>query len=149
MNVLRRLQLLAAITASIWLCGAGVAGATNWLLAISGASHGQAHAQALPTSPSGLTPACGGSTGSTVNLTWTGVSHATSYTIYRSTTSATSGFASTASGVTGTSWTSGVLSNATYWWRISALVGSNWLSAQSATSTTATMHSTGTHCTVP
>ena len=60
------------------------------------------------------------------------MSHATTYAIYQSTTSATSGFSLTASGVASTSWTSSTLNSGNYWYKVTATVGTNWTSAQSA-----------------
>jgi len=67
-----------------------------------------------------------------VIVSWAAVTHATTYAVYQSTTSATSGFSVTASGVASTSWTSSSLNSGNYWYRVTATVGSNWASAQSA-----------------
>jgi hypothetical protein len=111
------------------LCTVAIAG--NWPARLATSSHGQAGAGAGPTTPTGVTSACASTVGSTVTLTWTAVPHATSYTIYDSTTSATGTYAVLATGATGTSWTSGSLSLGTYWFEMKANIGTNWTSGAS------------------
>ena len=52
--------------------------------------------------------------------------------IWKSTTSATTGFTVAATGVTGSSWTSGSLATGSYWFEVSAVTGANWTSANSS-----------------
>lgn len=147
---IRRLLVLATLVPLVWFTGLGVAAAaSNWVVPLASSSRAQAQAQPIPGPPTALTPSCVSSTGTTVKLTWNAVTLATTYTIYRSSTSSTSGFSATASGVTGTAWTSSTLSAATYWWRISVTTGTNWTSAQSASTTSTTIRTSGTKCTVP
>lgn len=74
----------------------------------------------------------------------------TSYSVYDSTTSATAIFTLVASGVTGTSWTSGALSNNTnYWFEVAALIGTNWASATSAASGESTIKNSSPNCVQP
>jgi hypothetical protein len=68
----------------------------------------------------------------TVNVSWSAVTHAASYTVQQSTTSATAGFSNAVSGVTATNWTTGTLSNGSYWYSVVAVAG-NWSSTVSAT----------------
>jgi hypothetical protein len=65
-------------------------------------------------------------------VSWNPVAKATSYTIWKSTSSATSGYAVAATGVTGSAWTSGSLATGTYWFEVSAVTGTNWNSANSS-----------------
>lgn len=65
-------------------------------------------------------------------MTWSAVALATSYAISQSTTSATSGFSTVASGVIGTSWKSGTLTLGSYWYEVTAYIGSNWEGPTSA-----------------
>ncbi|MGO8871220.1 MAG: hypothetical protein ACLQPH_07420 [Acidimicrobiales bacterium] len=83
----------------------------------------------FPT-PTGVTGTCTSSTGKSIVVAWTALAHATSYSVYDSTTSSSSGFAVIVSSVSGTSWTSGSLTASTYWFEITAHVG-NWTSTNS------------------
>ena len=80
----------------------------------------------------------------------TAVTHATTYTVYDSTTSATGTYTSVASGVTTTSWTSGTLTAGTnYWFEVTVSVGSNWASAKSTATGESTINSTTPFCVQP
>jgi hypothetical protein len=68
----------------------------------------------------------------TVEVTWTAVARATSYTIYQSSVSATSGYSAAATGVTATSWTSPSLAIGNYSYEVTAYIGTNWISTQSS-----------------
>lgn len=109
-----------------------VAASTNWHISLAAGSHGEAHATSLAT-PTGTTATCVSPTGATIKVAWSATTHATSYTVYDSTTSSSTGFAIVAASVAGTSWTSGSLTAATYWFRVTAHVGT-WTSSQSASS---------------
>jgi hypothetical protein len=111
-----------------------------WRIALNPASSSEAEATSTPA-PANVKAAC--AIGATVKVTWTAVSHAASYTIWQSTTSATSGFTSVASGVTGTSWTSSSLGKGTYWFEVSARIGSNWNGPTSTASAQRTISANG------
>jgi hypothetical protein len=117
------------------LCAAGPASAASAWTVGATTRTGEAQAQAL-AAPGNVTATCTNPTSArTITVTWTSVPHAT-YTIYQSTTSATSGFSVTASGVSGTSWTSGTLtSGRTYWYEVAAVLSTNWQSSPSAATT--------------
>ena len=67
---------------------------------------------------------------------------ASSYTIFKSATLAGS-YTSTATGVTGTSWTSGTLSNGNVYFKVEAFVGTLWVSAQSVATGESTISNSG------
>jgi hypothetical protein len=127
----RHLPLRFAIFVGGVLFMPGVATASNWANPLNQGSHGEGHTQALPAAPSGVSAACTSLTGKTIKVTWNAVTHASGYSIYQSTVSASSGYGLVASGITGTSWTSGTLSNATYWFEVAAKIGTNWASPNS------------------
>ena len=78
------------------------------------------------------------------------MTHAKSYSVYESTTSATGTYTLAASGITTTSWTSGTLTASTnYWFEVLALVGTTWSSAKSSASPESTMHSSNPFCVQP
>lgn len=106
----------------------------TWAIGLGGTRTGEARATAAPPAPAGVAAACVSSSGTTVKVTWTAVTLASTYKIWKSTTSATSGFSVTATGVTGTSWTSATLAAGGYWFEVSALVGANWATANSVAS---------------
>lgn len=124
---------LPADAASAWTVGLGTGTA-------------QAHAQAL-NAPTNVTATCTNPTlVRTITVSWTAVTHA-SYTIYQSTTSATTGYSAVATGVSTTSWTSGTLTaNKTYWYEAAAVIGTNWTSPNSSPTTGRTIRSSTPFC---
>ena len=116
---------------ALLLGGAGAARA-GWEIGLSAASSAQALAASAPAAPTGVASACTSALGTTVVVSWNPVANATSYTIWKSTSSATSGYAVVATGVTGSAWTSGSLATGTYWFEVSAVTGTNWNSANSS-----------------
>lgn len=99
----------------------------------TGGSGALARAGTAPLPPSGVTAMCGtGLLADTIAVSWSAVTRATSYSIYQSTTSATSGYAPAATGLTATSWTSPGLGTATYWYEVTAVTGTYWQSLDSS-----------------
>jgi len=125
--------------------------ATNWLTQVAAGSKGEAHSSVLPTAPTGVAATCAAPTTSkTIKVTWNAVTHATTYSIYDSTTSASGTYSLVASGVSGTSWTSGTLTSGTnYWFEVVANVGNNWVSAKSVASGESTINSATPFCVQP
>lgn len=145
----RRLLTGVAVIAALLLLP-DIAFASNWTIQVGGGSRGLSRARSLPSPPPTVTATCAAPTAArTVTVTWTPVPNAVSYTVYRSKTSATTGYSTAATGIATTSWTSGNLTAATYWFKISALVGTKWVSASSTASNQATTRSTNPFCTVP
>jgi hypothetical protein len=126
--------VIALLAANLVLTVAAPAAASNWSDPVAAGSSTQAQAASLPAAPSGVSPACTSSTASKISVSWSAVAHATSYTVYDSTTSATTGYRLVASGVTGTSWTSGALNSGNYWFELTVSIGTNWTSAKSTAS---------------
>jgi hypothetical protein len=110
------------------------AGASSWAVAVAGGSAAHAEAGALAP-PTGVTGNCGnGQNKTSVVVSWTAAAHAGGYNILQSTISATTGYATVASGVTGLSWTSPAgSSGTTYWYEVVAVTGSWTSGASSAT----------------
>jgi len=128
----RNKALAFALTMMIVLIWATpVSAATKWSVAVAASGSGEAHSSFL--APTGVTGTCVSSTAKDITVTWAALAHATTYTVYDSTTSSSTGFVVLASTVSGLTWTSGLLGAATYWFRITAHVG-NWTSANSASS---------------
>ena len=73
-------------------------------------------------------------------MSWAAITHATTYGVYQSTTSATGTYTLVGS-VSTTSWTSGVLAAGHYWYEVVANIGSNWASANSAATAKRTISS--------
>jgi hypothetical protein len=90
-----------------------------------------------------VSAACTSQLAKTIKVTWSAATHASSYSVYKSTTSATSGYTLAASGISTTTWTSGTLSNATYWFEVAANIGSHWASPNSAATASHTITSVG------
>jgi hypothetical protein len=139
----RHVAQATILLALLLLFDSASAGATPWVVGLTGTRTGEAQAAAAPPAPTGVVAACISSSGATIKVTWTAVTHASSYTIWQSTTSATSGFSVVATGVTSTSWTSGTLAKTSYWFQVSAFIGSNWTSANSTASAKRTITNSG------
>lgn len=143
-RTLRRVTVVLApiiISASV----AQLAFASTWTLGLAGGS--AAIAQSLQISaPSNVTSSCPApATSKAVRVSWTAISHAT-FNIFQSTTSSTSGFSLVATGVTGSSWTSGQLASATYWYQVSASFSSAWTSARSVSTASRKISNTSPLC---
>ena len=123
--------------------------ASTWLPHLVAGSSGHAHSATLPVAnvPAASCPAP--TTSKTIKVSWSAVTHATSYSVYESTTSATAGYTLAVTGITTTSWTSGTLAAATHWFEIVVVSGTNWTSANSTATSQATIHNSGTRCTMP
>ncbi len=108
-----------------------VSAATKWSVTMKAGGSGEARSS-FPA-PTGVTGTCVAATEKDITVTWTALAHATSYTVYDSTTSSSSGFAVIVSTVSGLTWTSGSLGADTYWFQVTAHVA-NWTTADSASS---------------
>jgi hypothetical protein len=152
----RRGPLLVAVPITLvgllLASGTDVAWATtNWTVTLHISSSGESDSSTIPSAPSGVTAACDAPTSSkTIDVSWTAVAHASTYTVYDSTTSVTGTYSSVATGVTTTSWTSGTLKpNKNYWFEVTAIVGSNWESAQSSATAESTINPSSPYCSQP
>lgn len=125
--------------------------ASNWVVHLAVGSKGESKASILPAAPSGVAASCAAPTTSkTIKMTWNVVTHATTYSVYDSTTTAGGTYSLIASSVSGTSWTSGALTSGTnYWFEVVAIVGSNWASVKSSASAESTINSTNPFCVQP
>ena len=86
--------------------GAAPSGATSWVVTLQSNSAGEGQAQALPAAPAGVAAACNSPTTSkTINVAWNTVAHATTYSVYDSTTSSTGTYSLAAGGAELLSWT--------------------------------------------
>jgi hypothetical protein len=121
----------------------------SWAILLHTSSTAEAHAQTAPSPPSGATAACVSSSQREIKVSWTAVTHATNYTVYESTTSASSGYSSAATGVTSATWTSANLAAGNYWFEVATHVGTTWVSANSSATSESTTKTSGTECTQP
>lgn len=104
----------------------------SWSVQAAGTG-AEARAGGPPAPPAGVGAVCGtGLLADTITVSWSAVAGAPSYTVYQSTTSATSGYAPAASGIAATSWTSPALGTATYWYEVTSVIGTYWQSTASA-----------------
>jgi len=141
---------VGAALSTVWASGPAWA-ATNWLVHLASASKGEAAAQTLPAAPASPAASCSSPLSTmTIKVTWSAVTHATTYSVYDSTTSATGTYSLVASGVATTSWTSGTLTSGTnYWFKVVAVVGSNWSSSKSSATAESTINSSSPFCVQP
>jgi hypothetical protein len=148
-----RLGLHAAAVAASVVLGVGTTAtwASTWGPTLAAGSTGEAKGATLPSAPGGVTAVCSSATSNTVVVSWTAVTGAASYAVYQATSAATGPYSVAASGVTGTSWTSGGLSSGNYWFEVSTYEGTNWQSALSAVTMESTIVKSGVTktCTQP
>jgi hypothetical protein len=126
--------LLGVTTVGAIVLGQAPPALAYWPVLLGASAQAVARSGGPPATPTGVTATCV-TLESEVTVTWTAVPSATSYTIYDSTTSASSGYAVIASGVTGTSWTSADLSVGIYWFEVAPYIGTNWAGPTSAATT--------------
>ena len=86
--------------------------ATTWTVALAASSKGEAKSQALPAAPAPTATCSTPASARTVVVSWTAITHATSYGVYQATTSATGTYTLVAT-VTTATWTSGSSSRRT------------------------------------
>ncbi|MGO9581428.1 MAG: hypothetical protein ACLP36_01325 [Acidimicrobiales bacterium] len=141
--------LSAAVLVTAMLLSAVPASASSWTVALRAASAGEAQTQAAPAAPTGVSDACVSSSVREVIVTWNAVTDASSYSIFKSTTTSAGSYSSTATGVTGTSWTSGTLAAGNVYFKVEAYVGTKWVSAESAATGETTLSTSNPECTQP
>jgi hypothetical protein len=140
---------LGAVCAATILGGAA-AGATSWIVVLHTNSAGEGHAQALPAAPASPAAACAApTTAKTIKVTWTAVTHATAYSVYDSTTSATGTYTLVAGGIATNSYTTAALATGNYWFEVTASVGTNWAGAKSSATGESTINSANPFCVQP
>ena len=125
------------------------ASASNWVVSVNTSTRVEAQAQAAPSAPTAVSDLCVSASERLVTVSWIQVALATTYTVYKSTTTSSGTYTSSATGVTTTSWTSGTLTAGNYWYKVAAYVGTKWLSSQSASTGETTIATSGTECTQP
>ena len=149
----RPLLVALALAGAALLLGfdPAVDAATNWVVHLATGSSGESQSRAVPAAPTGVAAACAAPTTSkTIRVTWSAVTHATTYSVYDATTSASGTYTLAASGVATTSWTSGTLTVGTnYWYEVTALIGTNWVSVKSSASGESTINSANPYCIQP
>ena len=82
------------------------------------------------TSPAPASASCLAANQQKVVVTWSAVSHAATYTVYKSATLAGS-YTSTATGLTTPTWTSGSLAAGNVYFKVAAYFGTKWIGTQS------------------
>ncbi len=142
--------LFAAVLTAACLLWAVPASATTWAAALGSGSHGESQAKPAPSPPATVSTVCvAPATERVVTVSWTAVTDATTYSIFKSTSTSTGSYSSTATGLTGTSWESGTLATGNVWFEVEAFVGTNWVSAKSSASNETTLASSNPECKVP
>lgn len=139
-----RRGLVGVVAAGALLGMAGTGWATNWRPTLHAASAGESKAQGVPAAPTGTGAACTRARAETIKVTWSAVARATTYAIYDATTSASGTYSAVATGVTTTTtWTSGTLSTANYWFEVVAHTGTKWIGTKSVATAESTISSSG------
>jgi len=124
--------LCGALVAIGWLATPGPATASTWTVGVTGGGNASSASDAAPDAPSSVISTCVSSSSNTVRISWSTVQHATAYSVYQATSSATGTYTVVKTGVTSTSWTTGSLGKGSYWFKVAAVVGANWSGPQSA-----------------
>jgi len=125
---------LAALLAVV---PATLSAASNWVIAGLSAAHpAQAHSTTLPPATTSLTAACLNSTTETAVVSWAAVAHATSYQVVQATSSGGTYTASPTQPV-GSVTTVNIVytTSTTLYYKLYALIGTNWKSALSGNAT--------------
>ena len=135
----RLLKTIFGVTLGLTILG-GPVWASTWVSALVASSYVQSLALVpLPPTPSA---ACIAGGGKKIVVTWGAIAHATSYTVYQSTISATTGYTSVNTTTTRT-YTTGNLQNHTYWYEVAETMSTHWVSANSSSTASHTI-ATGT-----
>ena len=124
----RLINSILGVTLGLTILGGPVWGST-WVVALSVGSHAESHSL-TPLAPT-PSAACIAGGGKKIVVRWGAIAHATSYTVYQSTTSATTGYTSVNMTATLT-YTTGNLQNHTYWYEVSETMSTHWISANSS-----------------
>lgn len=129
-------RVVIAVAAALVGVAGVAAAATLWAVSLHASS--TAEAQSLnPAAPAISSAVCASpASKKEVTLTFSSVTHATSYTLYHSSTS-TGTYTSLVTGITASPYTTAALSAATYYFKIAAVFSTNWSSPESAATTTA------------
>ena len=101
------------------------ASASAWPVSVTTAT-GAAQSQGPPAAPANPAALCLSALSSRIVITWSSVAFGTTYAIYASTTSSSSGYSSLATGIAATTYTTAALPTATYWFKITASTGTKW-----------------------
>lgn len=123
--------LCGALSAAGWLATSGPATASAWTVGVAAGGNASGASDTGPAPPSSISSKCVSSSSNTVQITWSTVQHAATYTVYQATTSATGTYTAVKTGLTVTSWTTGSLARGSYWFKVTAVVGASWPSSQS------------------
>lgn len=125
-------RVLVTVVVATVSSGAPFAWGSSWISTLHTGSSGEAKSTVAPSAPTGVSATCTSSSAKAVKVAWSAVTHATSYTVSQSSTSATSGYTVVATGVTALNWTTGSLSTGNHWYEVAAAVGTHWASANSS-----------------
>lgn len=131
-----------AIAVGILTASSPVQASTDWLARLFTGSTGEASAGAAPGTPGGVGAACVSAKGTSIEVSWNAVSHATSYAVLES--SGKSGSYTVVATVTTTAWTS-TFANGSYRFEVESYAGAEWASAASGPTTKLTI-SNGKKC---
>jgi fibronectin type 3 domain-containing protein len=126
-----------AVFAVVGTTAATSAQASAWPTSVQSGSHAQAEAQPLPNPPSTVTATCTSTIGNTIIVSWSAVAHAASYSIYES-NSANGTYTLGKTAITSPSTTAALLLG-TFFFKVTATVGTNWVSAKSVASNSRTI----------
>ncbi len=85
-----------------------------------------------PPAPQNAAASCASRLSNQINLTWSPVPAATTYSVYVSTSSSSSGYTLAASGITTTAWSDTGAATGNDWFEVSAVQGQSWEGPRSA-----------------
>jgi hypothetical protein len=136
----RRVPLAVAIALAVVLARTLVGASTHWQPTLKTGMTAESKATAKPAAPGSVTASCYSSSRQKVTVSWSAVTHATSYTVWENSTS------SATASVTTTSWTSATLSATTYRFKVSANFGTKWKGTKSGYTSTITISTSTPKC---
>src|ERR1700722_19356081 len=95
--------VVMASALSMFASSGAASAAGNWVVHLATVNSGEAHAETLPAAPASPTATCTTpASNRTVKVSWTAVTHATTYAVWESTTTAGGTYTQVMSGVTTT-----------------------------------------------
>ena len=130
--VVAALGLLLALSAGPAVPAHALTLPAAWPIGLGASGTGQAGAGGAPAAPTGATSACVSALSNQVTVTWNAVTRASTYSVYYSSVSSSGPYSLLASGIAGTSYTTGGLAVATFWFEVAAVTGTYWQGPNSA-----------------
>jgi fibronectin type 3 domain-containing protein len=101
------------------------AAASAWGVGLT-SGRGEGRAGPAPPAPQNAAASCASPLSNQIDITWSPVPAASSYSVYVSTSSSSSGYTPAASGITTTAWADTGVATGNDWFEVTAVQGQSW-----------------------